>query len=477
MELLLRRIARRSSYTIGKLYVDGAYFCDTLEDTDRGLDQSWGEAEILAQKIAGETAIPTGTYEVTLSVVSPRFGKKSAYAFCEGKLPRLLHVPGFEGVLMHCLTPDTELLTEAGWLNMAQFTEVQPTTVWTLSTTENTIEQVPIEEYIERDYDGELYSNDGRRVNYSVTDLHQMWVGTATHDGDTAWSFRDACALPLSCKFVTAGRKADCAKPTTEQMAFLRLAMATQADGYICNWSATTSQVRFHFTRQRKIDRVLELVSTLGGKANTYVDNVGKTHISLDPQLSGALTEMLNPYRYVTNHKELPWDMLDYDSDTLRELVMEYLFWDGRYENYRRNNKNMVISSTNSRTLDILQAMATLSGLRAYKKLERARAGTHSHLYALCLYEGQDVVQPQAETYRHEPYHGRVWCVRNRNHTIITRKNGRVVVLGNCGNTPADTAGCILVGRNTIVGKLTNSLDTLKTLYPKLSEPLTITIE
>lgn len=101
MELLLRRIAKRSSYTIGKLYVDGEYFCDTLEDTDRGLDQSMSEAEILAVKVAGETAIPTGTYNVTLQVVSPKFGKKTAYAFCGGKLPRLLEVKGFEGILIH----------------------------------------------------------------------------------------------------------------------------------------------------------------------------------------------------------------------------------------------------------------------------------------------------------------------------------------------------------------------------------------
>lgn len=101
MELLLRRIARRSSYTIGKLYLDGVYQCDTLEDTDRGLDKTMGEAEILAVKVAGQTAIPTGTYSVTLGVVSPKFGKKAAYAFCEGKLPRLIDVKGFDGILLH----------------------------------------------------------------------------------------------------------------------------------------------------------------------------------------------------------------------------------------------------------------------------------------------------------------------------------------------------------------------------------------
>ena len=101
MELLLRRIARQREYTIGKLYIDGEYVCDTLEDTDRGLTCDMSEAEIAAVKVAGQTAIPTGEYDVTLSVVSPKFRKKSAYAFCGGKLPRLVDVCGFDGVLIH----------------------------------------------------------------------------------------------------------------------------------------------------------------------------------------------------------------------------------------------------------------------------------------------------------------------------------------------------------------------------------------
>lgn len=40
MKLLLKRIAKRENYTIGRLYIDGKYFSDTLEDTDRGLSSS-----------------------------------------------------------------------------------------------------------------------------------------------------------------------------------------------------------------------------------------------------------------------------------------------------------------------------------------------------------------------------------------------------------------------------------------------------
>lgn len=101
MDLLLKRIARRSTYTIGKLYIDGTYFCDTIEDCDRGLDQSFPVGINNKKKIRGKTAIPTGRYQVTLGYQSPRFSKKKQYDFCKGYLPRLLNVPAFEGVLIH----------------------------------------------------------------------------------------------------------------------------------------------------------------------------------------------------------------------------------------------------------------------------------------------------------------------------------------------------------------------------------------
>ena len=101
MELLLKRIARRDSYTIGKLYVDGSYFCDTIEDKDRGLQQQLPLSVNLAKKKKGVTAIPVGRYRVTLAVKSQRFGQKKQYAACNGYLPRLINVPAFDGVLIH----------------------------------------------------------------------------------------------------------------------------------------------------------------------------------------------------------------------------------------------------------------------------------------------------------------------------------------------------------------------------------------
>jgi len=93
-------------YCISHVYINDVYSHDCIEDIDRGLDQSWSLADIKAKKVKSKTAIPTGTYKVTLNVVSPKFGA-STYAggyyknFCQGKVPRLLNVPGYDGILIH----------------------------------------------------------------------------------------------------------------------------------------------------------------------------------------------------------------------------------------------------------------------------------------------------------------------------------------------------------------------------------------
>lgn len=101
IKLLLKRIAKKNSYTIGKLYINNQYFCDTLEDKDRGLSQSMQLDQISKLKIKDQTAIPTGTYKVSMDIVSPRFKNTSWAKQYNGKVPRLINVSGFDGVLIH----------------------------------------------------------------------------------------------------------------------------------------------------------------------------------------------------------------------------------------------------------------------------------------------------------------------------------------------------------------------------------------
>lgn len=96
MEIRVRRIALKDTYTIGKMYIDGEYFCDVLEDRVRDLENQ--------VKVPNKTAIPYGTYEITLDVKSTKYSDFNKYPWakeCNGYLPRLTNVPLFLGILIH----------------------------------------------------------------------------------------------------------------------------------------------------------------------------------------------------------------------------------------------------------------------------------------------------------------------------------------------------------------------------------------
>jgi hypothetical protein len=89
MKLTLKRIALRPTYTIGRLYIDGEYFCDTCEDKVRDANKNGVFDE--EKKVYGKTAIPYGNYTIILSM-SNRFKRV---------LPLLLDVPEFSGIRIH----------------------------------------------------------------------------------------------------------------------------------------------------------------------------------------------------------------------------------------------------------------------------------------------------------------------------------------------------------------------------------------
>ena len=103
MKLRVERLWKKPAYTVGRLFVDGKFFCNTLEDTVRDLSNE--------KKVYGKTAIPYGEYKVVYNW-SPKYGRN---------LPRLLNVPAFEGILIH---PGNTADDSAGCILVGRNTEV-----------------------------------------------------------------------------------------------------------------------------------------------------------------------------------------------------------------------------------------------------------------------------------------------------------------------------------------------------------------
>lgn len=101
MIIEVKRTFKGPKYTIGHMYIDGKYFCDTMEDVDRGLDDLMSLEEIKSKKVYGETAIPQGIYTISMNTVSPKFKNRTWAKKYDGIVPRLLDVKGYDGVLIH----------------------------------------------------------------------------------------------------------------------------------------------------------------------------------------------------------------------------------------------------------------------------------------------------------------------------------------------------------------------------------------
>lgn len=108
LEIIQERIFSNDKYTISHLYamVNGVKtkICDTIEDTDRGLDDSMTVDDITKKKVYGETAIPCGKYEVRMDIQSPKYSNYTKYPWAKkysGRIPRFMDVKGFSGVLVH----------------------------------------------------------------------------------------------------------------------------------------------------------------------------------------------------------------------------------------------------------------------------------------------------------------------------------------------------------------------------------------
>lgn len=99
-EIVIERRWKKPNYTIGNLYVNGTKISNVLEDPDRGLHKNMSLSEIRKIKRYGETAIPVGTYEVTLSFSSKFSGRVWAKKY-KGLIPLVKNVPGFDGIRIH----------------------------------------------------------------------------------------------------------------------------------------------------------------------------------------------------------------------------------------------------------------------------------------------------------------------------------------------------------------------------------------
>lgn len=91
MEITLKRLYCKETYTIGNIDIDGKFLCNSIEDKVRDYNKDGDLDDNGEEKIYGKTAIPYGKYKIIVTM-SPKFGRF---------MPLLLDVKHFSGIRIH----------------------------------------------------------------------------------------------------------------------------------------------------------------------------------------------------------------------------------------------------------------------------------------------------------------------------------------------------------------------------------------
>ena len=318
-----------------------------------------------------------------------------------------------------CYQEGTKVLTQRGYVD---FREVKETDLLSQVDEHNKVSFTKDYELVVNPFKGELVKIKGKKrddlVNIGVTPNHRMVIerrkGTRKNGkywaGNTEIVKAEDLRLHRDNRMFFAGNTELKGRGLTTEERFM---IAFQADGrkdYKCNTA------RFRFKKERKIERLIEIVENLGVRYETKVEKNGVTNI------------------YVYNSEHLKKEFLDWidlsqvSLQWCEEFIEEISLWDG---SKNKNRTSIDYSSIHEQNVNMVQSIASICGKRTRLRTEENREGNRKDLYSITISDINKIQGDSCEIYR-EDYDGNVYCAVVPKGRLIVSFEGRTLV---CGNT------------------------------------------
>jgi replicative DNA helicase len=312
-----------------------------------------------------------------------------------------------------CFPPETEILTEDGWVRFDQY---QNQKVMAVDSNMQGEFVTPLAKII-KDYEGDLYNYHQRNYSAKMTPDHNIVyfdykdrlqkkpisqmpnsLGENSHIPVTI--FHDGAGIPL----------------TNPELA---LFIAISADGSIDKRVNGRLFIRIAFKKQRKIDRFRTILQSVGIKFHEGVHASGKTCFCFNAPLWFE-TKLFN-------HKWISQSTLDQKKIIINEIV----YWDG---NFVPNRKQIEYSSNIYENAKFIQTIAHLCGFKS--SIIIRPKGNYKPVFKVSILFSKNSVSWQ-NVYKNghltkENYKGKVYCVTVPTGMILTRFDGCITVTGNC---------------------------------------------
>lgn len=324
----------------------------------------------------------------------------------DGRLRGCLLFCGAQKTGRWCLTGDHEVLTPGGWVRLDEWRGGE-IACWNQ---QNEVVSFQRAGRVDFEYKGKMFATESKRCTQICTPDHKMPYlnKTGFWDSDSMESL-----APRRFEMPYTGFRS--VSPSTDSTE-LRVLIMTQADGHYTPDGA----VRYHFRKARKIERCKALLRRAGIVFCVYENSDGSTYIEIK-------TRHVPLWLRMFEDKTFGGWILDESPDVVFD---ELLHWDA----YRCGPNSMQYSSTNKQNVDMLQALAHLSGRAATLLNRKARKENWNACYALNIWltpGGRH--QVRREYTREIEFSGRVYCATTTTGFFMVRRNGVVWITGNSG--------------------------------------------
>jgi hypothetical protein len=370
------------------------------------------------------------------------------------RCPKLNKLVGGAKNSQHCFDEKTEILTETGWKNYATISEED--NVYSYNVTNGEIELTPIDSIIIRNHQGKMMHMVNTCLDVMVTDKHRMLVRYPSHkykrkggknitpEGqayfDTLKTDNDKYHFEIAEDVYGKRRLYKCSGiydgKSSADLPLLKFCMAFVSDGYWCV-KTKSHAMGFRFKKERKIQHIQKLANDLGWPYTMNVDKHGVTNFYFRKDYGEKVFDVVGKKKILPNY------LVGLSYSDKKALLECYASYDGNHD-MRDDNGRFSISTTIKHNADVLQAMAATSGIKCSILIHeqptfsfKGNKGIGKTAYTLMTC-GKTEVKASENNYNWIDYNGTVWCVNNRNTTLVTRRNGKVSIQGNCYGMAAD---------------------------------------
>ena len=309
-----------------------------------------------------------------------------------------------------CYSEDTSILTNRGWVFFNELTEGD---LVAQVLDDGSYEFIKPLKYYKSKYKGDMihYTDFHGKLDIIVTPNHRM-----IYNKYGKWIVQEAKDTPKFTswdkKFLRSAKASSNGKQLTDME---RLNIAFQADG---SYQSSGNKIRFSFLKQRKIDRLSDILNRMGTDYKIYALSDGRSEFNINIHKDNV-------------SKDFSWvDISQLDGEWCKEFVEELSYWDATI----RNDNKVKFDTTNKDVIDILEYIVLSAGYGCYiTEREDNRSELFSNVYTANILKNNSI-GGQAHKKETIQYDGMVYCVQVPTGRLMVKRNKSTLVCGNSGD-------------------------------------------